>query len=125
MIFISMDCINCKNHCCGQNKNLKAPILLPNEVDLLKESSESFIVDDITFYRLKRSENGNCIFLGENNRCTIYNDRPYECRIYPYILTQNGLILHDDCFDVKNVFSKPIIPQLDDSWLKTFDKIEI
>lgn len=25
-----------------------------------------------------------CIFLGEDNRCTIYEARPLQCRTYPY-----------------------------------------
>jgi len=34
--------------------------------------------------RLKKKEEGRCIFLDKNNKCEIYNVRPELCRIYPF-----------------------------------------
>lgn len=31
-----------------------------------------------------RKTGGKCIFLSEDNRCTVYDSRPMSCRIYPY-----------------------------------------
>lgn len=39
----------------------------------------------VSGYALKSKNNGDCIFL-ENNRCKIYNDRFFICRVYPYML---------------------------------------
>ena len=36
--------------------------------------------------RLKRKPDGTCIFL-DGRRCTIYAERPEECRAYPYYHT--------------------------------------
>jgi Fe-S-cluster containining protein len=42
---------------------------------------------------------GRCVFLGEDGRCRVYDDRPEGCRLYPLILdvVRNVVILHDDC----------------------------
>ena len=34
--------------------------------------------------RLKIKENGNCIFLNNDNKCEIYAFRPSVCKIYPF-----------------------------------------
>jgi Fe-S-cluster containining protein len=34
--------------------------------------------------RLKKKEDGNCIFLDKNRRCTIYSVRPNICKIFPF-----------------------------------------
>lgn len=31
-----------------------------------------------------KREDGACVFLGEDNRCRIYESRPQKCRTYPY-----------------------------------------
>ncbi|MCX5751959.1 MAG: YkgJ family cysteine cluster protein [Candidatus Saganbacteria bacterium] len=31
-------------------------------------------------YRLKKKENGDCLYLGEDSKCSIYNERPKVCR---------------------------------------------
>lgn len=36
-------------------------------------------------YALKAKEDGSCIFL-DNKRCSIYEQRPAICRLYPYML---------------------------------------
>lgn len=36
---------------------------------------------------LQKKENGSCIFLEDKTlRCTIYEKRPLECQIYPFLL---------------------------------------
>lgn len=42
---------------------------------------------------------GRCVFLGDDGRCRVYEDRPEGCRLYPLILdvVRNVVILHDDC----------------------------
>jgi len=47
---------------------------------------------------LKTKENGDCIFLKKGS-CSIYEDRPLVCKIYPYWFERNGekidIIAHD------------------------------
>nr|WP_281069283.1 YkgJ family cysteine cluster protein [Methanomicrobium sp. W14] len=40
----------------------------------------------VSGYALKVKENGDCVFLDNDNRCRIYNERFLICRIYPYML---------------------------------------
>ncbi len=44
------------------------------------------------YLTLKRKRNGSCIFLGKDNLCTIYKERPMVCRLYPFKF-ENGEIL--------------------------------
>ncbi|MEZ5334952.1 MAG: YkgJ family cysteine cluster protein [Methanolobus sp.] len=40
----------------------------------------------VSGYALKAKEDGSCIFLNPEKRCTIYEKRPTICRLYPYML---------------------------------------
>ena len=40
----------------------------------------------VSGYALKTQENGDCVFLDENRRCKIYDQRFAICRVYPYML---------------------------------------
>jgi len=37
-------------------------------------------------YLFGKKEDGSCVFLGGNNRCNVYEQRPLECKIYPFLL---------------------------------------
>lgn len=82
---INIKCEGCRNHCCGQNIYL-TPVLLPSEEQ--KFNDYSVIIE--TPYRnmrvLAKKEDGNCIFLDDKTRCTIYDQRPLECKLYPFLL---------------------------------------
>lgn len=97
---ITLNCEVCKENCCGKNVDVNAPILLPHEVP-------KFDVDDLNtnngiIYRIKRGDDGNCKFFS-GGRCGIYDRRPTECKIYPYIFqydSDNNSVyvkLHDRC----------------------------
>lgn len=45
----------------------------------IKESSKSIDIKSIFPYQW--DESGRCEKLGEDNRCTVYNDRPFICGI--------------------------------------------
>jgi Fe-S-cluster containining protein len=38
------------------------------------------------FIIVKRGGQHECRFLGSDNRCSIYKDRPHVCRLYPFML---------------------------------------
>jgi len=44
-------------------------------------------ITDLTDFR-EVKENGDCVYL-ENGLCSIYEDRPYQCQIYPYYWVSN------------------------------------
>ena len=64
-----------------------------------------FVTSD-DFIQLKNL-NGRCVFLGEDNYCSIYEDRPAGCRFYPLIwdLDEEEAVLDDDCAQ-KEFFEK-------------------
>jgi len=51
---IQLDCSICNNHCCGKS-TVKAPILLPTEVDRF---SGSYHEDERGIFRIDRKPNG-------------------------------------------------------------------
>jgi Fe-S-cluster containining protein len=69
---------------------------------------------DGKYFRIKRNKNGMCKFLNEQKRCGIYEKRPLECRIYPYVFSYENnelqLKLHDGC-PQKEKSTKPEIPE--------------
>ncbi len=50
-------------------------------------------------YIILKNQNGYCVFLDIiNNKCTIYNDRPMGCRLYPIIFDESkGIIIDKVC----------------------------
>lgn len=118
-----LNCSVCKNHCCGQNSDVHAPIILPHEINNFDSAD---LTDENGVFQLKRAENGFCKFLNENKQCTIYENRPLECRLYPWIMRFDGngvsLELHDGCEqkDRVNPFNITDI----DFW-KKFDKLPV
>jgi Fe-S-cluster containining protein len=46
-----------------------------------------------TFAWCLRHQDGQCIFLGDDGRCRVYADRPWICRTYPFMLTEEGLMV--------------------------------
>lgn len=83
---IHIDCSGCGNHCCGRNPSL-TPVLLPSEEDRFKEHSVIVRTPNRELRVLAKKENGNCVFLDDKAmRCTVYGERPLECKLYPFLL---------------------------------------
>lgn len=89
-VFRKMDCLECAN-CCKTT----SPIF--RDVDIkriskhlrMKESqfiAENLYMDDESDYVLKSSP---CLFLGNDNKCSIYEVRPLACREYPHTDRKN------------------------------------
>lgn len=125
-----IDCSLCKKHCCGQIPKLR-PVLLPEEVDNFKEEDREF---KFGVWLLKQFD-GKCVYRGEDG-CTIYENRPLECRLYPYIFDFNDPFLvvlddrfceqYDDFVDDEIVDSaKYIAERLSDDWKKRHMKAPV
>lgn len=83
--FEKIDCLQCAN-CCKTT----GPLLLPIDIQRLakakKMSSGVFLK---TYLKLDEDEDWvfksmPCPMLGENNYCSVYEDRPTACREYPH-----------------------------------------
>ena len=78
-------CHLCIAACCKQNGHAYAALLRGDEVrrfapfamDVPIQSERGVIFERVLPYR-----DGRCQFLGNDDRCTIYDDRPVSCRIF-------------------------------------------
>jgi Fe-S-cluster containining protein len=79
----SSPCDRCTAACCKQNGHEYAVLLEGDErrkfaafaVDALMAGDACSVVEKVLPYR-----EGRCVFLGGDDRCTIYEDRPMNCR---------------------------------------------
>jgi hypothetical protein len=89
---VKADCDDCKgcSACCHDMG--KSIVLDPLDIyrlsmsfeELLGNTVELNMVDGVILPNLKMSEeNNSCIFLDENGRCSIHENRPGICRIFP------------------------------------------
>ncbi len=78
---VSMDCAQCPNHCCGLMPHCR-PVLMPWETP---GQFFGLVERHGKIYVLKRRKDGLCIFF-ENGRCSAYERRPLECRLFPFKL---------------------------------------
>ena len=85
-VWAQIDCKTCAN-CC---KTLQIEV---NDGDIARlsarleitagEFAEHYVEEPEPHTRILQSQ--PCVFLGENNFCTVYEDRPDDCRGYPYL----------------------------------------
>jgi Fe-S-cluster containining protein len=84
-VFEELDCLTCAN-CCKTT----SPIFYQNDIErvgkALRMKPGDFIdaylrVDEDDDYVLKSAP---CPFLGADNHCSVYEDRPKACREYPH-----------------------------------------
>jgi Fe-S-cluster containining protein len=81
----SSPCHQCHAACCKQNGHEFAVLLHGEErqrfaawsVDVPVQSAGGVVIERVIAYR-----DGRCPFLGEDDRCTIYEDRPASCRAF-------------------------------------------
>ena len=91
------NCVGNATNCCA-NTNVDAPMILPSEAKAISEKmnigKEEFankiefskMYNDSTLkdlYQLKKQKDNACYFY-RDNKCTIYDIRPIDCRIFPY-----------------------------------------
>jgi len=90
-------CLKCRG-CCRFNSELWIPCLLKQDKQNLKIQAIS---------PAKNEDNYRCQFLiQDKNQCRIYNLRPFECQLYPYLLNKQGgsldLVAHLSCPYLQN-----------------------
>ncbi len=107
-VFQETDCLTCAN-CCKTT----SPIFYGNDIERLAKSFRTrpgdFIeqylrVDEDHDYVLKSSP---CAFLGPDNYCSVYKDRPKACREYPHTHRKKMVQIMDLVY--KNTFVCPAV----------------
>ena len=106
--FEKVDCLSCARCCKGYSPRFKTPDI--KRISKLKKMKESdFIETYLTLdsegdYVTKRVP---CPFLGEDNYCSIYDDRPSDCARFPY--TDEDVIFKRPQLTLKNITFCPIV----------------
>jgi uncharacterized protein len=106
--FAQIDCLSCANCCKNYSPRFKQPdIKRIAKVLRMKEGAftqQYLRLDEENDYVVKNSP---CPFLGEDNYCSIYEDRPSDCRRYPY--TDEDVLLKRIPLTLKNATSCPAV----------------
>ncbi|HTN18678.1 MAG TPA: YkgJ family cysteine cluster protein [Chitinophagaceae bacterium] len=106
--FSTIDCLACGNCCKNYSPRFKQPdIKRIAKVLRMKEgdfTQQYLRLDEENDYVVKQSP---CPFLGADNYCSIYEDRPSDCRRYPY--TDEDVLLKRVPLTLKNATSCPAV----------------
>lgn len=106
--FNDIDCMQCA-HCCKRySPRFKQPDI--KRISKALQLEESVLIEKY----LRIDEDGDyvthsvpCPFLGNDNRCSIYEDRPSDCKRFPY--TDEDIILKRPRLTLKNSTFCPIV----------------
>ncbi len=105
--FAKHDCLQCAACCKNYSPRFKTPdIKRISKVLGLRESAfiEKYLqVDEEGDFVLQKLP---CAFLDDQNYCTIYQDRPSDCRRFPY--TDEDVFLKRTSLTLKNISFCPI-----------------
>lgn len=106
--FEKIDCLQCAACCKNYSPRFKTPDIKRISKHLNMRESE-FIdaylnIDEDGDYVGKKTP---CAFLGEDNFCSIYEERPSDCKRFPY--TDEDVLLKRKNITLKNVTFCPIV----------------
>jgi Fe-S-cluster containining protein len=93
-------CHLCTAACCKQNGHDYAALLRDREIRRFAAFSVDAPIDAgdgrIVIEKVLPYVNGRCQFLGEDDRCAIYEDRPQACRAFGCVgeFNRNGIGAH-------------------------------
>jgi uncharacterized protein len=106
--FEKIDCLQCANCCKKYSPRFKTPDIKRISKHLkLKEGDfiETYLrIDEDGDYVAKSTP---CPFLGEDNYCSIYENRPSDCHRFPY--TDEDVIIKRQNLTLKNSTFCPIV----------------
>ena len=93
-------CHLCTAACCKQNGHDYAALLQGDEIRRFAAFSTDARIDAgggrVVIEKVLPYVNGRCQVLGEDERCTIYQDRPAACRAFPCVahFNRDGIGAH-------------------------------
>jgi Fe-S-cluster containining protein len=105
--FSKINCLDCANCCKNYSPRFKSPDIKRISKHLKMKEGEFkekyLIVDNEGDYVVKTRP---CPFLGSDNYCTIYEERPSDCKRFPY--TDEDVLLKRPNLTQKNASFCPI-----------------
>jgi Fe-S-cluster containining protein len=106
--FSRIDCLSCANCCRNYSPRFKTPDI--KRISKVLKMKEGVFIETY----LKLDEDGDyvvkstpCPFLGSDNYCSIYDDRPSDCRRFPY--TDEDVFLKRPKITLKNASFCPAV----------------
>jgi hypothetical protein len=115
--FEKIDCLQCANCCKNYSPRFKTPDIKRISKHLkMKESIfiDTYLnLDEEGDYVVKRSP---CPFLGPDNYCSIYEQRPSDCHRFPY--TDEDVLLKRPAITLKNASFCPAVYYVLESLIK-------
>lgn len=116
--FSKVDCLQCANCCKNYSPRFKTPdIKRISKVLGMRESDfidKYLLVDEEGDFVVNTKP---CPFLGDDNFCSIYEDRPSDCRRFPY--TDEDVIIKRKDLTLKNSTFCPITYYVLENLIKT------
>lgn len=110
-IFDKIDCLECAN-CCKTT----SPLFLESDIQRLAKTLKMKVPQFIETY-LRIDEEGDyvlqsspCPFLGDDNKCIVYESRPKACREYPH--TNRKRMYQITGLTLKNTLVCPAVSQI-------------
>ena len=106
--FEKIDCLACANCCKNYSPRFKTPDI--KRISRLLKMKEGDFIE--TYLRLDNdgdyvARNTPCPFLGKDNYCSIYDNRPSDCHRFPY--TDEDVLLKRPKLTLKNSTFCPIV----------------
>lgn len=106
--FASINCLDCAACCKNYSPRFKTPDI--RRISKHLRMRESDFID--TYLRLDEEgdyvvKQAPCPFLGADNFCSIYDERPGDCRRFPY--TDEDVLLHRKQLTLKNASFCPAV----------------
>lgn len=115
--FEHIDCLSCANCCKNYSPRFKMPDIKRIAKRLrMKESQfidQYLLLDKEDDYVVKSHP---CPFLGEDNYCSIYEDRPRDCYRFPY--TDEDVLINQVNLTLKNAQVCPAVFYIMEKMLK-------
>jgi len=116
--FAEIDCLTCANCCKNYSPRFKTPdIKRISKLLKLKESSfiDTYLTLDTDGDYVANSK--PCPFLGADNFCSIYEDRPSDCKRFPY--TDEDVLIKRPVITLKNSTFCPAVHHVLEHLLKS------
>jgi Fe-S-cluster containining protein len=106
--FENVDCLSCANCCRNYSPRFKTPDI--KRISRVLKMREGEFIE--TYLRLDEDgdyvvKSAPCPFLGADNRCSIYDDRPSDCSRFPY--TDEDVLLKRPAITLKNATFCPAV----------------
>ena len=106
--FEKINCLNCANCCKNYSPRFKTPDI--KRISKVLRMKEGEFIE--TYLRLDEegdyvTKSAPCPFLGSDNACSIYEDRPSDCARFPY--TDEDVLVKRHALTLKNSSFCPIV----------------